>query len=305
MSDRSVTRSSTRGVSSGNVKSRSGKVKKSSSSNVRRRRGGKSRTSYQSGSRSRFNQRDSSTASAKTNYHKVIFNGTDVTPTSLLPLLPQADDSAEIPASKTTAPVTSSLQQRQQSDASMQTGDANQGATLQVSPPDSNQHGSSRPTNANLTPAALERDVVITLSETNTIELLNIRGYVVHQESEQQRIVTAQNDQYKELLRKRHNKDLFSSAAAQTFNPSVKSKKIQTEPPVMRDAEVTATNWGIYDSQNTTFDADEWNQPGSKDEDIVLSQEVQDLVTMFVLTNTNAKNTFNAVSNDVFLCYVA
>jgi hypothetical protein len=222
----------------------------------------KSRISY--GSRSRFNANNSSQNSSKVNHHKIIVDGVDVTPLSLLPpnATPDGHDgavtSATTAATSTTVPATtavkSSLLQRQQPD--LVAAQSGKGLTV---------HGAGSASQP-LTAAQLDEDVVITLTETDTMELFHLRGYVVHQESDQQRVVAAQNEAYKALFERRDNKDLFSCAAAQTTNLSSKHKKVQAEPPLTREVEVTATNWDIFDSQVGRNELEDW-QPAAKDKD--------------------------------------
>lgn len=237
-----------------------------------RRRGRKSRSSGFGSSRSRLRAGSSSVRSKK-RPNRVMVDGVDVTPLSLLPPTNQDGVNASTAGNGSTATsnrtqATSSLQRKQDSST-----------TLTVEPPISTKA-------ASVTDLELEKDVVITLTETNTIELFHLRGYVVHQESDQQRIVTARNDAYKNLFERRKNKDLFASAAAQTLNPSSKDKTVQAEPPLTRDAEVTATNWDIYDSQTKTTEAEDWGHStkDKDDESRALPSGVKDLVTMCLAT---------------------
>ena len=278
MSDTSLS-SSRSGFASG----RSSKTKTSMANVSRRRRGGrKSRTSFSS--RSRFNVKDSS-SSKNNNYHKVIIDGEDVTPNSLLPPM-NADGAAatqdagqgKSAPNPSNAKVTSSLLQVQHSDSGPPVAGG-----LRVQAATSPASTGNRP---RLTAAQLDQDVVITLTETNTMELFHLRGYVVHQESDQHRVVSAQNESYQGLFEKRKNKDLFSTASAQTMNRSSKNKKTQAEPPLTRDVEVTATNWDIFDSQQNKNELEDW-QTGPKDKDDDggdLAEGVKDLVTMCLAT---------------------
>ena len=300
------------GRSRSNFKSSShSKSTRGSVANVsrRRQRGNARKSSRSYGSRSRFNVNKSSGQGDKaSNAHKIIIDGVDVTPLSLLP--PAGGNGNAVAETKNgagatttlssttgAAPVTASLlQQRQQPKAEGGAASTLGGAGRLTVQSSSDDKRAPR----QLTAAQLDQDVVITLTETDTMELFHMRSFVVHQESDQQRTITAQNDAYSTLFEKRKNKDLFSVAAAQTTNLSSKNKKVQAEPPLTRDAEVTATNWDIYDSQQHQGELEEWQTaPKDQGEDgLSLTEGVKDLVTMCLATPGSLLNVDSAAEEE-------
>jgi hypothetical protein len=79
-----------------------------------------------------------------------------------------------------------------------------------------------------LTESDLERPVWLTLSETDTIWLLDMDSSTVAKDSEEAATVQAQNEQYQQLLRSREGNDRYVQKGIQTLNFDQKIKGSQT-----------------------------------------------------------------------------
>jgi hypothetical protein len=92
-----------------------------------------------------------------------------------------------------------------------------------------------------------EDQVVITLSETETISLLSIPGSLVV-EPGQQEVVRNSNLVYKELLKGRQGNDRYSERGMQTINNAKKTKHVQTDPVQTTSSGVFASTADMYDT---------------------------------------------------------
>lgn len=122
----------------------------------------------------------------------------------------------------------------------------------------------TRPTFAReeLTEADLDKTVHLTLSETDTIWLLDFPGTSVAEDSEIAEGIKEKNQKYEELLKNRVGNDSYVERGMQTFNNGKKSKEIQSTKVELHEVGCIATNWDMYD----TYNALETNQEGEKDD---------------------------------------
>jgi WD40 repeat protein len=109
-----------------------------------------------------------------------------------------------------------------------------------------------------LTYEDLEKNVDISLSETDTIWLLDIPSTWVAPDSDDTESIQKQNQQYQELCKNRPGNDRYSERGMQTINEAQKSKYIQTDEILKKTTEVYASDWerhdtfSIYEQQELT-----------------------------------------------------
>lgn len=114
-----------------------------------------------------------------------------------------------------------------------------------------------------LTEADLDKMVHLTLSETETIWMLDFPGTCVAEDNEIAESVKEKNQRYEELLKNRVGNDSYVERGMQTFNSGQKSKEIQSSTVELHEVGCVATNWDMYD----TYNSQENNQEaGEKDE---------------------------------------
>jgi hypothetical protein len=157
--------------------------------------------------------------------------------------------------------------------------------TLFDEEPDLAALDAERAAELNLTQADLDEPQEILLSETPTHMLFSLRGLCVQKDSDLEKVVKARNDAYIELLAKKSNKDLFTSSLAQTFNPTVKNKRVMAAPPETHDMGCTATGWDIFDATATDdsavrdfLDLDMDSSKKKLDAQTPLAQQVDEIV---------------------------
>ncbi|KAL2916982.1 hypothetical protein HK105_203414 [Polyrhizophydium stewartii] len=91
----------------------------------------------------------------------------------------------------------------------------------------------------------------VTLTETDTIVLLDVPSVCVSSESvEEATLVKSANAKYKELLASRANNDNFVGRGMQTFDNALKSKDIQATAQKQASVEVMVNQWAIFDAYN-------------------------------------------------------
>jgi dynein intermediate chain 4, axonemal len=145
-----------------------------------------------------------------------------------------------------------------------------------------------------LSEAEKNKLVEICLAETPTVNLLTIRGICVMNETDEFTNVTAQNEAYAALLSSKATSDNFSERAAQTFNFDPKNKEVMATPVMTQDIGCDATTWDIYDAMKqfdptTTFSDDEEaeNRRGSVSEmprDVEAEKRVEEIVAATLAT---------------------
>ncbi|XP_062586198.1 dynein axonemal intermediate chain 4-like isoform X3 [Saccostrea cucullata] len=99
-----------------------------------------------------------------------------------------------------------------------------------------------------LTDADLEKIVDLTLTETETIWLLDMPGTSVSTESEEAAGVKKRNEEYLELKKTRVGNDRYAERGMNTFNEPAKYKTVQTTKITCVDTGVMATTWDMYDT---------------------------------------------------------
>lgn len=114
-----------------------------------------------------------------------------------------------------------------------------------------------------ITVADLDKMVHLTLSETETIWLLDFPGTCVAEDSEIAEGIKDKNQRYEELLKNRVGNDSYVERGMQTFNNGKKSKEIQSTNVELHEVGCMATNWDMYD----TYKALETNQEGGEKDD--------------------------------------
>ncbi|KAJ8305685.1 hypothetical protein KUTeg_016230 [Tegillarca granosa] len=94
----------------------------------------------------------------------------------------------------------------------------------------------------------LEKIVDLTLTETETIWLLDMPGICVSTESEEAPEIKKKNERYQELVKSRVGNDRFAERGMNTFNEPPKFKTIQTNRIVHNDIGIMATTWDMHDT---------------------------------------------------------
>ncbi|KAG6617389.1 Axonemal Inner Arm I1 Intermediate Chain Dynein [Phytophthora cinnamomi] len=89
--------------------------------------------------------------------------------------------------------------------------------------------------------------VTVTLAETATEMLLEIRSVCVAQDAPYHAAVTARNKRYQAVCAQKKGSDKFVEGRAQTLQLAQKAKEVMTAPPATRDVACVATDWDIYD----------------------------------------------------------
>ncbi|XP_031569153.1 WD repeat-containing protein 78-like isoform X2 [Actinia tenebrosa] len=110
-----------------------------------------------------------------------------------------------------------------------------------------------------LTEEDLEKQVHLTLTETDTIWLLDLPGTYVAEDHEFAIEEKEKIQKYEELLKNRAGNDMYVERGMQTFNDAPKSKEVQTSKVELFDVGCMATTWDMYDtltSQATGAEAD-------------------------------------------------
>ncbi|XP_052774129.1 dynein axonemal intermediate chain 4-like isoform X2 [Mya arenaria] len=99
-----------------------------------------------------------------------------------------------------------------------------------------------------LTEDDLEKIIDLTLTETETIWLLDMPGVCVSLESEEAAGVTKKNEAYKDLLKNKQGNDRYAERGMNTFNEPQKCKLVQTSKIGYNEVGVNATTWDMYDT---------------------------------------------------------
>ncbi|KAK3090322.1 hypothetical protein FSP39_010938 [Pinctada imbricata] len=99
-----------------------------------------------------------------------------------------------------------------------------------------------------LTEGDLEKIVDLTLTETETIWLLDMPGVCVSTESEEAAAVKKRSETYKELIKGRVGNDRYMERGMNTFNEPPKYKTIQTNKISHVEVGIMATTWDMYDT---------------------------------------------------------
>nr|WAW84846.1 axonemal dynein intermediate chain 4 [Halisarca dujardinii] len=114
-------------------------------------------------------------------------------------------------------------------------------------------------TSITLTESDLEKPVSLTLSETETIWLLDMDSVVVAKGSEDTVSIQEQNELYQQLVNGREGNDRYVPRGVQTVDFDHKIKGSQTMPVDKKSTGAWATVWDIYD---TYKDQEEGQEPG-------------------------------------------
>ncbi|KAL5017570.1 hypothetical protein ScPMuIL_007159 [Solemya velum] len=96
--------------------------------------------------------------------------------------------------------------------------------------------------------ADLEKIVDLTLTETETIWLLDMPGTSVSTESEESTVIKERNERYAELVKSKVGNDRYAERGMNTFNDPLKLKSVQTSKITHSEVGVTATNWDMFDT---------------------------------------------------------
>ncbi|GMF18650.1 unnamed protein product [Phytophthora lilii] len=89
--------------------------------------------------------------------------------------------------------------------------------------------------------------ITVTLAETSTEILLELRSVCVAQDAPNHAAVTARNKRYQTVCAQKKGSDKFVEGRAQTLQLAQKAKEVMTAPPATRDVACVATDWDIYD----------------------------------------------------------
>ncbi|KAL3667671.1 hypothetical protein V7S43_007224 [Phytophthora oleae] len=131
--------------------------------------------------------------------------------------------------------------------------------------------------------------ITVTLAETATEVLLEIRSVCVAQDAPNHVAVSARNKRYQSICAQKKGSDKFVEGRAQTLQLAQKAKEVMTAPPATRDAACVATDWDIYDCGKMEDESNNDNEEGP-----VSSAETQ--VQTQNTSETQSKETGEATS---------
>ncbi|GMF41800.1 unnamed protein product [Phytophthora fragariaefolia] len=108
--------------------------------------------------------------------------------------------------------------------------------------------GQAASTSAGLASGRARRvPVTVTLAETATEMLMEVRSVCVAQDAPIHAAVAARNKRYQAVCAQKKGSEKFVKGRAQTLQLAQKAKEVMTAPPATRDAACVATDWDIYD----------------------------------------------------------
>ncbi|XP_041356951.1 dynein intermediate chain 4, axonemal-like isoform X2 [Gigantopelta aegis] len=99
-----------------------------------------------------------------------------------------------------------------------------------------------------LTPEDLELFVDLTLSETETIWLLDMPDVLVSSEATDAEAIKERNTTYANLVKSRLGNDLYAERGMNTFNEPRKLKNVQTSKITRVDIGIMCTTWDMFDT---------------------------------------------------------
>uniref|UniRef100_H3AVV7 Dynein axonemal intermediate chain 4 n=1 Tax=Latimeria chalumnae TaxID=7897 RepID=H3AVV7_LATCH len=104
-----------------------------------------------------------------------------------------------------------------------------------------------------LTEESLNKIVAIYLTETETMELLDMPAVMVSVETEEAQSIREKNEAYMMLCKNRAGNDQYVERMMQTFDEAPKNKEVQCEKINIADADIAvmATTWDMYDTFNS------------------------------------------------------
>lgn len=109
----------------------------------------------------------------------------------------------------------------------------------------------------------LEKIIDLTLTETETIWLLDMPGVCVSTESDEAASVQKQNEAYQDLVKNKQGNDRYAERGMNTFNEPQKCKLVQTSKIGYTETGVNATTWDMHD----TYQQIEKENKSKSDED--------------------------------------
>ncbi|KAK1942870.1 WD repeat-containing protein 78 [Phytophthora citrophthora] len=104
--------------------------------------------------------------------------------------------------------------------------------------------------------------ITVTLAETATEVLLEIRSVCVAQDAPNHAAISARNKRYQNVCAQKKGSDKFVEGRAQTLQLAQKAKEVMTAPPATRDAACVATDWDIYDCGKMEDESNNDNEEG-------------------------------------------
>ncbi|XP_061431660.1 LOW QUALITY PROTEIN: dynein axonemal intermediate chain 4 [Lethenteron reissneri] len=118
--------------------------------------------------------------------------------------------------------------------------------------------------------AELNRTVTLWLSETSTMEIMDMTSVSVSTQDSQAEAIRQRNQTYKQLCSSRVGNERYMERGAQTLNLQRKSKEVQCDRIVTADAGIFASTWDMHDtlseleaSKTATGKAESAGQPVS------------------------------------------
>jgi hypothetical protein len=91
------------------------------------------------------------------------------------------------------------------------------------------------------------RPLTVTLEETPTSIILELRSVCVAQDASAHASIAARNKRYVDLCAQKKGSDKYKDGRSQTLQLAQKAKEVMTAPPATRDAATIATDWDIFD----------------------------------------------------------
>ena len=121
-------------------------------------------------------------------------------------------------------------------------------AAAATGPPGAGASAAAAAKKTPLTAQQLAAPAVVTLTETESIILLEMPGLVVAGDSVEGSAVAAANSRYKALVQSREaSADRYSCGEAQTLPVLCKHREVQSGCSTMVSQESQASNWDMYD----------------------------------------------------------
>ncbi|XP_060590688.1 dynein axonemal intermediate chain 4-like isoform X2 [Ruditapes philippinarum] len=117
----------------------------------------------------------------------------------------------------------------------------------------------------------LDKIVDLTLTETETIWLLDMPGVCVSTESDEADSVRKKNEAYQDLVKNKQGNDRYAERGMNTFNEPQKCKLVQTSKIGYTEMGINATTWDMYDTYEQ-IDKDTKGKSDENDEEGTISR---------------------------------
>ncbi|CEM01530.1 unnamed protein product [Vitrella brassicaformis CCMP3155] len=193
---------------------------------------------------SRSKMKSSSTDAAGGGEVRVVLNGKDVTPRSLVAFAHAAGEltTPDIDKERTLGDVGEDLAELDEGLPGEPKGLSMAFLTTKERPKDKTRE------RAGLSPEELEKPVAIVLEETPTMTFFHQPSLCVALDSEEYSVVSSRNKVYDELIKSHEDADKFNDHHCQTLNLPQKVKEVMAAPPHATAVGVTASPFEIFNA---------------------------------------------------------